>query len=118
MMATYMMHTPRLELRTKNCELRTANCELLARTACLGARYHLFYQDHVGRAVPSSFPQGFEGPSWGECSFLPNHRSVCQTNTRSILPVGVVSTAIHPGAQTICPAASARCGPSHLNVQF
>ena len=27
--------------------------------------YHLFYQDHIGRAVPASYTQGFEGPSWG-----------------------------------------------------
>jgi sucrose-6-phosphate hydrolase SacC (GH32 family) len=29
------------------------------------ALYHLFYQDHIGRPVPETFPQGFEGPSWG-----------------------------------------------------
>ena len=53
---------PQYHFRDRSCGLNDPNGPFYDVQQGL---YHLFYQDHIGLSVPDSYPQGFEGPSWG-----------------------------------------------------
>ena len=53
---------PQFHFRDLTCGMNDPNGPFYDPTHGL---YHLFYQDHIGRPISKSFPQGFEGPSWG-----------------------------------------------------